>query len=817
MKQLLTVFSIFFSLFLHAQTPIVFLSGRVIDNRDSTPLVFATVACMAGGAKANTGVFTDVNGQFSLPVPATFQNKKNVTVSFSAIGYVSVTYNFSSTESKSGLVIMMQRQVPNDPGLVLRVYPDQHVPVEVRAVRAGALAPFTKTTITNKQIENNNLGQDIPFLLNQTPSAVIHSDAGNGIGYTGIRIRGTDATRINMTINGVPYNDAESQGLFFVNLPDFMSSVETVQIQRGVGSSTNGAGAFGGSMSFSTNNRNQDPYAELNNSYGSFNSRKHTLKLGTGRQNGFFMNARLSHISSDGFIERAKTQLSSYLINAGWANERSSLQFNLISGKEKTYQAWYGIPESKLKTDRRYNAAGTEKPGSAYDNEIDNYRQDHYQLLYNHTFNNSWKMNLTHFFTKGKGYYEQYKADQKFSNYGLANPVINGSPVTETDLVRRLWLDNEFYGQNFSLLNSNENRVFIFGTAWSRYAGRHIGTIAWAQYGVDKDYEWYRYPAGKTDVNSFIKWQQQRFKKINLYADVQYRHVNYSIAGFRNNPAVNVRQRYNFINPKIGARYSHQYWQASLSYAMANKEPNRDDFEAGLNQQPKHETLHDVELNVSRIFRGYYGAVNLSATVYYMQYRNQLIVTGRINDVGAYTRQNVPNSYRAGVELQFAKKWSEWLQTDANLAFSTNKVKSFTEFVDDYDAGGQKTVEHRNTTIALSPATVGNLSFTLIPSKNWQIRLLEKYVSRQYLDNTENSNRVLRSYFVQDAVVDYTLKPKNGLSECRFFLQVNNVFNRKYEPNGYTFSYISGGALSTENYYFPMAGINAMVGVNIKL
>jgi iron complex outermembrane recepter protein len=813
MKQLLTgcCLLLFANNLLPAQpaTEKITISGTVVSAKYGEPVPGAAVYVAA----QKKGVSTNGNGEFILALePGT---KKNIILQVTAVGYNAHTYQ-TAYKSQAGLVIKIT-EVPvgiGPPLITVSYNPDIHDPVEVRAVRAGSRSPFTKTYLTKAAFQKDNLGQDIPFLLNQTPSVVVNSDAGNGIGYTGIRIRGTDATRINMTINGIPYNDAESQGLFLVNLPDFASSVTSLQIQRGVGSSTNGAGAFGATLSFSTTENNKQPYAELNNSFGSFNSRKHTVKAGTGLlKGGFMVDARLSSIHSDGFIDRAHTDLNSYFISATWQQKETSIRFNLISGQEKTYQAWYGILEGNLQNNRRYNSAGTEKPGSPYDNETDNYKQTHYQLLFNHRLNTHYTFNITSFLTKGNGYYEQYKAQQKFSNFGLPNPVINGAPVTKTDLVRRLWLDNDFYGQNFSLHYNKENTTLIYGGSWNRYAGDHFGRIAWAQAGVDKDYEWYRYPALKTDANSFVKWQQQLSKKFDLYADLQYRHVNYRIDGFRNNPGVAVNQQYNFINPKAGISLISEKLRWSLSYALANKEPNRDDFEAGSSQLPKHETLHNVELNVNRNF-GMGNTFNI--TGYYMGYRNQLILTGRINDVGAYTRQNIPNSYRVGIELQGSRYFGKKLSLSGSLAFSRNKIKSFAEFIDDYDNGGQKQITHRDKDIAFSPAVVGNATISINPVKNLQLRLMEKYVSRQYLDNTEDMNRVLRPYFVQDVVADYVL-PLKGIKECRLLLQVNNVFNRKYEPNGYTFSYVTSGATAIENYYFPMAGINVMAGLHIKL
>lgn len=686
-------------------------------------------------------------------------------------------------------------------------------PVEVKAIRVGEFSPFTKTDLTAKQISKNNLGQDIPFLLNQTPSVVVNSDAGNGVGYTGIRIRGTDATRINVTLNGIPYNDAESQGTFFVDLPDFSSSVGSVQIQRGVGTSSNGAGAFGASINFSTNEINKNAYAEFNNSFGSFNTWKNTVKAGTGLVNGFSTDIRLSRISSNGFIDRATSNLKSFYVSQAYTGKSTSLRLNIFSGKEKTYQAWYGISEADLKSgNRTVNYAGTEKPGEPYHNETDNYTQTHYQLFFNQKLGNKFNFNTAFFLTKGKGYYEQYKADEDYSKYNLSYPV-NGSDTTFTsDFIRQLWLDNDYYGNIFSLRYQDEKSQATFGGAITRYEGNHFGKVIWASNGLTGFDTWYDHAASKTDFNIYLKDQTQVSENWYLFGDLQFRHVNYNINGFRDNPMLRVRNRFNFLNPKAGITYSKGGWKSFLSFSVASKEPNRDDFEAGSSQQPKPERLYDVEAAVERIRSNY----RWSANFYYMYYKDQLVLTGKINDVGAYTRTNIPKSYRAGVELQGGVMINKWLNASGNLTLSSNKVIDFTEYIDDYDNGGQKINNYKNATIAYSPGITGAFILTILPAKNFEISLPAKYVSKQYLDNTQNKDRVLDPFFVQDLRAIYTIKSKH-LKEVNIIGQVNNILDTKYEPNGYTFSYIYGGDLITENYYFPMAGINFMIGLTVKL
>lgn len=688
-------------------------------------------------------------------------------------------------------------------------------PVEVIAVRAGEKAPFAKTTVTKKEIEKNNLGQDLPFLLNQTPSVVVNSDAGAGVGYTGIRIRGTDASRINVTLNGIPYNDAESQGTYFVDLPDFSSSVNSIQIQRGVGTSSNGAGSFGASINLATNEINKKFYAELNNSYGSFNTLKNTLQFGSGiLKNHFTIDGRLSRISSDGYINRAKTDLKSFYFSTAYVAEKSSLRLNIFSGKEKTYQAWNGVPEYLLNTDRTYNSAGNEKTDSPYNNETDNYTQTHYQLFYNQKLNDFWKGNIAVFLTKGNGYYEQYKANKKLADYGLPNYNDGTTTIKKTDLIRRLWLDNNFYGSIFSLQHRKNKTDFTFGGGWNGYDGKHFGEITWAkvQAAVPANYRWYDLTAHKKDFSLYSKWAQQWTTDFQSFVDVQFRAINYTINGFRDNPSLLIKNNYNFVNPKLGITYNKNSWQAYASYALAQHEPNRDDFEAGNNNQPKPELLNDFETGIETKKTTY----SFGANLYYMKYKDQLILTGKINDVGAYSRINIPNSYRAGIELQGKYIFSKCLNIAANIAFSKNKMKNFTEYLDDYDNGGQKANFYSSTDIAFSPNTVAGGSINITPVKNGEINLISKYVSRQYLDNTSLKSRSLNPYYTQDIRLSYVLENK-VFKAVTFIAQLNNVFSKKYEPNGYSFSYIYGGSLTTENFYFPMAQFNCMVGVNVRL
>ena len=612
-------------------------------------------------------------------------------------------------------------------------------PIEVNSIRASDRDPFSKVNLNKKVNENNNLGQDLPFLLNQTPSVVVNSDAGNGIGYTGIRIRGTDGTRINVTLNGIPYNDAESQGTFFVNLPDFSSSVNSIQIQRGVGTSSNGTGAFGASVNLSTNEVNDSSYAELNNSIGSYNTLKNTIKFGTGiLKKHFTIDGRLSRISSDGYVDRASSNLKSFYFSTAFIDKNSSLRLNIFSGKEKTYQTWYGIPESKLKTNRTYNSAGQEHPDNPYDNETDNYTQTHYQLFYNNKISNYWKSNVAVFLTKGSGYYEQYKANQILSNYGIADYQSGSVLITQTDLIRQLWLDNNFYGTIFSVQHNKNKSLLTIGGGFNKYDGKHFGNVVWTKVQplVGSNHQWYNHTAYKNDLSVYTKWTQQLSQYFQSFVDVQFRNVDYTINGFRNNPSLMIQTNYNFVNPKAGFTYFNDGWQAFLSFAMGSKEPNRDDFEAGKSLQPKAEKLQDFEWGIEKKNNNFSYGVNF----YYMNYKDQLVLTGKINDVGAYTRTNISKSYRTGIEIQSNVVLAKWLNIEANISMSENKVKDFTEYIDDYDNGGQITNQYKKSTLLLSPSLVAGSIINLIPFKDGEINLINKYVSKQYLDNTEKNS-----------------------------------------------------------------------------
>lgn len=684
-------------------------------------------------------------------------------------------------------------------------------PLEIKAIRLSEQAPFAKTNISKAQIALNNVGQDLPFLLENTPSVVVHADAGIGVGYTGIRIRGTDATRINFTLNGIPYNDAESMGTFFVNIPDFSSSANSIQIQRGVGTSTNGAGAFGASVNLMTNEYNPSAYLSLQNTAGSFNSFKNNIVFGSGLiNNKFTIDGRVSSIRSDGFIDRASSDLKSFFLSGTYWGDNSSLRLNIFSGKERTYQAWYGVPQELLATNRTFNPAGTEKADAPYENQTDNYTQTHYQLFYNKQVNSNWKWNTAFFLTTGKGYYEEYKAGVDFSDYNID---IKGKINVPADLVRRRWLDNNFYGQIAAVSYLDSLNDLTVGGGWSVYDGLHFGTLPYlSQTFAPANFRYYDNDALKKEMNSYVKWERKLTKQFKSFIDLQYRYVSHQMNGFTKNTDLEIGRTFNFFNPKMGLTYQTKNIFYYTSVAVANKEPNRDDFEASATEQPRREQLIDWEAGFE--FKKPKYAIN--ANIYYMDYKDQLVLTGKINDVGAYTRVNVPKSYRTGLELQVKYAFNKYFNSSYNITLSQNKIEEFTEYIDDYDQFTQVAIPHKNTNIALSPSLTTNRTFNWKPNDKLSFFWTSKYTSKQFLDNTQNKDRILDAFFINDINAHWTILNKTKFTML-LQLYANNILDVQYAPNGYTFSYIYDRTLTTSNNFYPMAGRNYWISLKIDL
>lgn len=670
--------------------------------------------------------------------------------------------------------------------------------VLVQAIRANSKTPVTFSNVTKEELAPRNLGQDIPVLLNYLPSVVTTTDAGNGIGYTGIRVRGADATRVNVTINGIPYNDAESQGTFWVNMPDFASSAENIQLQRGVGTSTNGAGAFGASLNVLTDAFKHEAEGEISNSFGSFNSRKHTVKFSTGlMDNRFELAGRLSNISSDGYIDRASSDLKSYFLQATYVGNTTLIKALVFGGTERTYQAWNGIDAATLSKDRRFNNSGmyTDAQGNPryYDNETDNYWQDHYQLHWNERISDAWSTNLAFHYTIGKGYYENYRDNDIYADYGLQPVTVDGVEITEEDLITRKWLKNDFYGSTFSANYKNEAWDIVFGGAWNKYEGDHFGEVIWARYASDTqpDGHYYDDYAAKTDLNVYAKANYSITSNLNLFGDLQYRTVNYKANGVQADP---VDDTFDFVNPKAGLTYSVNDKNAVyFSYARGNKEPRRDDYENG---STKPESLNDFELG----WRFKSPVVALNVNTYYMRYKDQLVLTGALNDVGAPIYANSGDSYRLGLEADATIVLTKDFTLRPNIAISDNKN------IDFFNEGETGVENLGKTEIAFSPSVIGAVQL-IFRKGNWQTMLATKYVGEQFMDNMESDNAKLEAYTTTDLNVSYEFRPKKIFKSIVLSGLVNNIFDEMY---------VSNGAMWGDPYYFPQAGINFLAGATLK-
>ena len=709
--------------------------------------------------------------------------------------------------------------------------------VLVSATRVKEKTPVAFATVENSEIRTNNMGQDIPYLLGLTPSFVTTSDAGTGVGYTNFRIRGTDLNRINVTVNGIPMNDAESHGTWWVDIPDLASSTDNIQVQRGVGTSTNGAAAFGATINLQTTTINKEAFAEYSSSAGSFGTLKNSVGVGTGLLKGkFTFDARLSKVSSDGFIDRASSDLKSFFVSGGYFTDKTILKLNVFSGLEDTYQAWNGVPSVRLNNDLAgmqryadhylYSQKQVDEMISSnnrtynlytYPNQVDYYQQDHYQLLFSHQFSPELSLNANGFYTKGNGYYEEYKDDQKLADYLITPPVVGGETIKKSDLIRRKWLDNDFYGVTFSVNRKQETSDFTFGGGYNVYDGNHFGKVIWARNAGDSEmnHEWYRGTGLKKDFNVFAKYNYKLAENLNLFADFQYRTIDYTITGL-DDDLRDLAQKHNFefFNPKVGLYYQLSEKQnLYINFARANREPNRANYVDAdpKGKQPTFETLNDFELG----YKYNNSRLALGANAYFMSYQNQLILTGEINDVGAPIMTNVDNSYRAGLELMAGAKLTTKLKWDVNLTFSQNKIKDFTDYVDDWDNGGQIATQLGTTDLAFSPEVIANSQLSWIAAKGLNVSLQSYSVSKQYIDNTSSNDRKLNGYFLNNLKFTYHVTQKFA-KEFNLHLMVNNLFDTQYENNAWVYSYVYEGQRWAMDGYFPQAGINFMTGLDIK-
>lgn len=693
--------------------------------------------------------------------------------------------------------------------------------VLIKAVRATAKTPVSFSNLDKKEIKTRNLGQDIPILMNFMPSVVTTSDTGNGIGYTGIRVRGSDATRVNVTVNGIPYNDSESQGTFWVNMPDFASSVQNIQLQRGVGTSTNGSGAFGASLNMLTDNYAKESSGEISNSFGSFNSRRHTVKFTTGLMNKQFEIAgRFSNIASDGFIDRASSDLKGYFLQGTFVGKSTLIKALVFGGTERTYQSWFGLEDpDKLANNRTYNPAGayTDAAGNEqfYDNETDNYQQDHFQLHWSEKWNDNWNSNVALHYTKGAGYFEQFKEDEKFSDYNWTPYLLNGTTVNTTDLVRRRWLDNHFYGTTFSLNYKKNETDFILGGGINKYDGAHYGEVIWTQSALQNQIRdrYYNDAATKIDANIFAKLNYDLTENLNLYVDLQVRNVHYRANAISTG---NVNDTFSFFNPKSGLSFAlNTKSKFYLSYARANREPSRDDYEnatpAGGKRNPVPEQLDDFELG----WRFSNAKTQINVNGYFMNYKNQLVLSGQLNNVGAAVRENVGRSYRIGIEADAIIKINEQWLLQFNCTLSQNKNQDFV-----FKRDG--VVQNLGTTnIAYSPDVIAANQLFYSPIPKLKIALLSKFVGQQFMGNIDAETSKLSSYFVNDINISYEWKPKRVFKSVLISGLFNNILNLQYESNGFFYTYDDD--FSTPNQittiegagFYPQAGAHFLMGLTL--
>ncbi|MDY7395676.1 TonB-dependent receptor [Aureibaculum sp. 2210JD6-5] len=785
---------LFASLFTFAQE--FTISGKVYDE-SGEPISSANVL-VKGTEK---GTVTNLDGLYQLKL-----ERGQYTLIFSFMGQP-IERSFYLYADKT-----LDVKIGQEPELLDEVL--------VKAVRVEATSPITHSNLEKEEIKKRNLGQDIPILMNYMPSVVTTSDAGAGIGYTGIRVRGVSAQSTNITINGIPFNDQESLGTFWVNLPDFSSSVENLQLQRGVGTSTNGSGAFGASINVLTDAVSNEANGEISNSFGSFNTRKHTLKFSTGLLNNHIEIAgRLSQIKSDGYVDRATADLKSYFLQGAYVDDNTLIKAIVFGGHENTYLAWNGIEDlDVLDNNRTFNPSGmyTDANGNTqfYDNEVDDYKQDHYQLHWNERITNNWSTNIGLNYTYGRGYYEQFKEDESFSDYGLSEITIGNTVIDETDLIRRKWLDNDFYVANASVNYKENNLNITAGGSYSNYDGDHFGEVIWAQFLGDNPNK-HRYYDGngkKTDLSFFSKATYKLNENISLFGDLQLRLLNYKTTGLNSDRTELILDKnYSFFNPKAGITYLlNEDNSLYFSYARANREPNKDDFEA--NSDVKPEQLNDFELG----WRYNTEKIKVNSNLYYMLYNEQLVLTGALDDVGSPIRANSGKSYRLGLEVDAQVQIGNQFAIQPAITLSSNKNIDYTTQLDG------ELVNLGKTNISFSPEVVASNAFVYKPLNNLQFSLLSKYVGEQYMGNTDSERSKLDSYFVSDLNVFYEIKPKSIFKSIVISALVNNIFNKKYISNGFYYTYDDTWSVPNETTtiegagYYPQATANFLVGVTLN-
>ncbi|MCX6326726.1 MAG: TonB-dependent receptor [Bacteroidia bacterium] len=756
------------------------------------------------------GVHTDSVGAYS------FSGLKNgiYTLRFSFIGY----------ETQIQEVRLNGEAILN---ITLSSKPFMTEEVLINATRAGEHSPLAYSTIGEDLLKSQNTGQDMPYLLSLTPSLVETSEAGNGVGYTSLRIRGTDGNRINVTIDGIPLNDPESQQVFWVDLPDLASSVENIQVQRGAGTSSNGAGAFGATISIQTSNPENEPFAEVNSSIGSFNTIKNMVAAGTGLLAGkFAVQMRYSDLKSDGFIDRTGSNHRSAFISGIYRTEKSRLKANIILGEEHTGIGWWGVPKDSLATDRRYNPSGEYTGGTGiicyYDNESDNYLQNHYQLIYSLKLSNFLSLNTALHYTKGKGYYEEYKENQSLTDYALPFVNIGDTLISESDLIRRKWMKNDFYGLVFSLKYLNKRIEAIAGGGMNLYLGDHFGTLIWMRNAgnTEKDYRWYFNNSKKGEISLYGKVNYSLSDKTSIFGDLQYRHVLYTMTGIDDDlKNIGQEHKFGFFNPKAGVFFSITPNQdAYLSFSVANREPTRSDFieaSGDPGATPKPETLYDFEMG----YKLNTGKSSFAVNLYGMFYRDQLVPTGELSNVGYSIMTNVEKSYRLGLEMSAAIRLSDYIVWNVNMTLSRNKIVNFVEHYTDSDTSDWSSQYLSKNlglvNIAYSPSEIWTNDITFNIHRGIDLHLISKYVGKQYFDNTMNPGRTIDPYFVNNIRLDLTPKVRN-IKGVEIRLLINNFLNEIYENNAYGGNWYENGVEKSWSYYFPQAGTNFMFKVGVK-
>lgn len=723
---------------------------------------------------------------------------------------------------------------------------------------------ISHNVVTPDELQRENIGQNLPFLLSTIPAIQVTTDDGLGVGYTYFRIRGTDHTRINMTVNDVPLNDSESQTVFWVNMTDMASSISSVDVQRGVGTSTNGVSSFGASLNMETHQHPRS-HVELSFNGGMYNTFREMLSAHVSLPSNLYVNARFSKVNSDGFLYRTHSDLYSYYADFGYNGERSSLCLRFFGGKEKTGMGWDGVDYNTAYgingADRRYNPSGeyVDKAGNIcyYPNQTDNYAQQHAQLEFNHRINAGWRLSATAHYTYGGGYYEQYE-NKALKYFGLLPYIDNaGNKVKKTDGIYRKQLANHYFGGIVTAKYTSERVQAQMGVAASHYVGRHFGNLLWVSDSLytqqlPYNHEYYRSKSHKTDANIFgkVNWNiiHRAQEKLSLYGDLQYRFIRYRMNGinadalkeYADDPdmiELPLLVRYHFFNPKAGLTYQNRGHLLYGSFAIANRDPSRDNYTENIlynratrtysGDMPKAETLYDYEIGYTYSHPRF----SVGANFYFMDYDNQLVLTGRINDVGKQSTTNVKDSYRMGVELTAGVKITDWMRWDANCVLSRNKILNYTETITRYDADynwlGEEQVFLKNTTIAFSPSVTAMSLFTF-NAAGFTGTVQTLVVGKQYLDNTQNETAALRAYSTTNINLRYRMpirewvkqkkerEAKGYVPDITLLCQINNVFDAKYASNGGSdCSYFTDNTACWP-WYYAQAGINVHAGFIVQ-